>query len=422
MPIALIDGNNFYASCEQLFQPRLLGKPVVVLSNNDGCVVARSAEAKALGIPMGAPWHTLKELARRHSVVALSSNYALYGDMSARVMRVLSRFSPIQEVYSIDECFLDLTGDPAPTKCGRIIHGEVRRLTGIGVGVGLGPTKTLAKFANHCAKKRPEFDGVCPLHEMPPAEIDRLLAWAPVGAVWGVGGRLAARLQAMDYHTALDLKRASPSRIRRCFSVTLERTVRELNGERCLGLMAGPDTRKQIFSSRSFGQLISDLSPLEEAVAAYGTRAAEKLRQQGLVAGSVGVILRTNPFRKDLPQYERGLNLTIIPTDDTRLIVQAALKCLRAIYRPGFAYQKAGVLLTDLAPTEQRQATLFEDPALQRKSQALMEAMDRINRSMGKGTVKLLVEGNDQRWAMRAERRTPRYTTRLDELALAKSR
>ena len=167
MPIALIDCNNFYASCEQVFQPRLLGKPLVVLSNNDGCVVARSAEAKALGIPMGAPWHTLKDLARRNNVIALSSNYALYGDMSARVMRIISRFSPIQEVYSIDECFLDLAGDPAPTKCGRTIHGEIRRLTGISVGVGLGQTKTLAKFANHCAKKRPEFDGVCPLYEMP---------------------------------------------------------------------------------------------------------------------------------------------------------------------------------------------------------------------------------------------------------------
>lgn len=420
--LALIDCNNFYASCEQLFQPRLIGKPVVVLSNNDGCVVARSAEAKAIGIPMGAPWHELKDLARRHSVVPLSSNYALYGDMSSRVMRLLSNYSPIQEVYSIDECFLDLSGDPSPGQCARVIHGEIRRLTGLGVGVGIGSTKTLAKFGNHCAKKRPEFDGVCPLNELPQAEVDNLLAWAPAEDVWGVGRKLAARLAGMGVSTAQDLKRSAPARIRSAFSVTLERTVLELNGEPCLGLLAGPDTRKQIFSSRSFGQLIRNLSPLEEAVSAYATRAAEKLRKQGLVAGTVGVILRTNPFRKDLPQYEGGKNLGITPTADTRLIAQAALKGLHTIYRSGYDYQKAGVLLTDLFPAEQGQQSLFDDPEQLRKSGALMEAMDRINRVMGRGTVKLLAEGDDPRWAMRAENRTPRYTTRLEELPVVKAR
>ncbi|WP_305045071.1 Y-family DNA polymerase [Geoalkalibacter sp.] len=423
MPIALIDCNNFYASCEQLFQPRLLGRPLVVLSNNDGCVVARSAEAKALGIPMAAPWHTLKELARRHGVVALSSNYTLYADLSARVMRVLSRYSPLQEVYSIDECFLDLSGDPFPTRTGHAIHQEVRRLTGIGVGVGLATTKTLAKFANHCAKKRPEFSGVCPLLEFSPAEVDQLLAWAPAGEVWGVGGRIATRLEDLGIRTALDLKRAAPARIRSAFSVTLERTVRELNGENCLGLMAGPATRKQILSSRSFGQLITELAPLEEAVAAYASRAAEKLRSQSLVAGTVGVFLKTNPFRADLPQYERGLNLPLtLTTSDTRLIAQGALKGLRAIYRPGFGYHKTGVLLTNLVSAEQRQPDLFEDPLERERSQALMAAMDRINRAMGRGTVKLLAEGSDVRWAMRSENRTPRYTTRLEELAVAKAK
>lgn len=419
MPIALIDCNNFYASCEQLFQPQLLGKPLVVLSNNDGCVVARSAEAKALGIPMGAPWHSLKDLARRHGVVALSSNYTLYADLSARVMRILSHYSPVQEVYSIDECFLDLAGDPSPTRSGHTIHREIRRLTGIGVGVGLAATKTLAKFANHCAKKRPEFAGVCPLFELPSADIDRLLAWAPVSEVWGVGGRIAARLGDLGIRTALDLKRAPPARMRSAFSVTLERTVRELNGETCLGLMAGPATRKQILSSRSFGQLIGELSPLEEAVASHATRAAEKLRCQGLVAGTVGVILRTNPFRLDQLQYEGGLNLPVTPTDDTRLIAQAALNGLRALFRPGFAYHKTGVLLTDLMLSGQRQADLFEDPVQRSKSQALMEAMDRINAAMGRGTVKLLAEGTDPRWVMRSEKRSLRYTTRLDELAVA---
>lgn len=422
MSLALIDCNNFYASCEQLFQPRLIGRPVVVLSNNDGCVIARSAEAKALGIPMAAPWHTLTALARRHGIVALSSNYALYGDLSARVMKVLAGFSPRQEVYSIDECFLDLAGaQPTPGSCGRTIRDEVRRLVGISVGVGLGPTKTLAKFANHCAKKRPEFAGVCVLGELSPTAIDALLAWAPVTEVWGVGGRLTARLQALGIHTALDLKRAAPGRIRKAFSVTLERTVRELNGEVCLGFAAGPATRKQILSSRSFGQLLTELAPLEEAVTAYATRAAEKLRRQGLVAGSVGVFVQTNPFRADLPQYHASRHFPLEPTADTRLLTQAALRLLRAVYRPGFAYQKAGVILTELIPEELRQPSLFEDGAARARSQALMAAMDKINRTFGSGTIKLLAEGSDPRRAMRAEKRTPRYTTRLEELAVAKS-
>ncbi len=422
MSLALIDCNNFYASCEQLFQPKLIGRPVVVLSNNDGCVIARSAEAKALGIPMAAPWHTLTALARRHGIVALSSNYALYGDLSARVMKVLAGFSPRQEVYSIDECFLDLAGaQPSPGACGRKIRDEVRRLVGISVGVGLGPTKTLAKFANHCAKKRPEFAGACVLGELSPADIDALLAWAPVSEVWGVGGRLTARLQALGIHTALDLKWAAPGHIRKAFGVTLERTLRELNGELCYPLVAGPATRKQILSSRSFGQLITELAPLEEAVTAYATRAAEKLRRQGLVAGSVGVFVQTNPFRADLPQHQGCRHFPLEPTADTRLLAQAALRLLRAIYRPGFAYQKAGVILTELVPEELRQPTLFEDGAARVKSQELMAAMDQINRAYGRGTVKLGAEGNDPRWAMRAERRTPRYTTRLEELAVAKA-
>lgn len=422
MSLALIDCNNFYASCEQLFQPRLIGKPVVVLSNNDGCVIARSAEAKALGIPMAAPWHTLTALARRHGIVALSSNYALYGDLSARVMKILSTFSPTQEVYSIDECFLDLAGaQPTPGACGRIIRDEVRRLVGISVGVGLGPTKTLSKFANHCAKKRPEFSGVCALGELSPTEIDGLLAWAPVSEVWGVGGRLTARLQTLGIHTARDLKRAAPGHIRKSFGVTLERTLRELNGELCYPLAAGPATRKQILSSRSFGQLLTEFAPLEEAVTAYATRAAEKLRRQGMVAGSVGVFVQTNPFRADLPQYQGVRHFPLEPTADTRLLAQGALRLLREIYRPGFAYKKAGVILTELLPEELRQPTLFEDGAALTGSQALMAAMDQINRAYGRGTVKLGAEGCDPRWAMRAERRTPRYTTHLDELAVAKA-
>jgi len=420
--IALVDCNNFYASCEQLFRPALQGRPVVVLSNNDGCVVARSAEAKALGIGMAAPWHTLKALARRHGVVALSSNYALYGDLSARIMRVLAGFSPCQEVYSIDECFLELEdGRRQAAATARQLRAEVRRLVGLPVSVGLGTTKTLAKLANNCAKKCPEFAGVCSFGELSSATVEALLAATPAGGVWGVGERLARQLAALGIHSALELQRADPDRLRQRFSVTLARTVRELNGEVCLGPLAAAVSRRQLLSSRSFGELIDDPEPLAEAVVAYATRAAEKLRRQALLAGAVGVFLRTNPFRADLPQYQPSLILPLSPTDDTRLLCQTALVGLRRIYRPGYAYQKAGVLLTELTPTARRQGELFADPAAQARSQALMTAVDRLNAHMGRGTVRLLAEGADPRRMMRAAHRSPRYTTRLDEVPVVRS-
>jgi DNA polymerase V len=421
MIFALVDCNNFYASCEQLFQPRLQGRPVVVLSNNDGCVVARSAEAKAIGVPMGEPWHKLKALARLHGIVPLSSNYALYADMSARVMRLLSTYSPMQDVYSIDECFLDLTGtQPNPIECARKIRYEVKRQIGLPVCVGLGPTKTLSKLANHVAKKRLQYEGVFSFCGLPTEENFALMASFPVSEVWGVGSRLSARLNALGITTVFDLKKGHPGTIRKQFNVSLERTVRELSGEVCFGLLSAPAERKQIFSSRSFGQLISELPPLEESIAAYATRAAEKLRQQKLLTSEVGVMLQTNPFRTDLPQYHHSSSISILPTDDTRLIAQAAIKLLRSSYRSGFAYQKTGILLTDLTSICQRQPDLFENIAGLARSQALMTAVDRINQMMGRGTIKLLAEGMDQRWAMKAGKRTPRYTTRLDELPVVK--
>jgi DNA polymerase V len=420
MSLALIDCNNFYASCEQLFNPALRGSPLVVLSNNDGCVVARSAEAKQLGIAMAAPWHTLKELATRHKVIALSSNYALYGDMSERVMRVLSTFSPVQEVYSIDECFLDLTGaKPSPRACGLKIRHTIYRLLGLPVCVGIASTKTLAKLANHYAKKREAFQGVCDLAELSLGEVDRLLGETPVGEIWGVGTRLAERLSSSGMRNVLELKRAAPTRIRTRFNVSLERTVRELNGERCLALQTSHVQRKQILCSRSFNQLIKVISPLEEAVAAYATRAAEKLRAQRLLTTCVVTFVRTNPFRTDLPQYEKSTSTCLAATNDTRLIAQAALQGLRDIFREGFGYQKAGVILSHLVSDHQRQADLFEQSQNVERSDALMAAMDRINQSMGSGTVKLLAEGCDPRWAMRSQNRSPRYTTRLEEVAVA---
>ena len=283
MPIfALVDCNNFYASCEKLFDPRLAGVPVVVLSNNDGCVVARSAEVKALGIPMGVPWFRIRDQARRHGIVAFSSNYALYADMSNRVVEVLAQFSPDIEVYSIDESFLDVAGFEGTglAEYGRQIRERVQRWLGLTVCVGIAPTKTLAKLANHCAKKNlAGTAGVCDFTIMPAADLDALLARIDVGEVWGVGRKLTPRLQAMGIGTVRDLRDADAETLRARFSVVLERTLRELRGTSCLALEDVVPDRQQIICSRSFGERVHDLEALQEAVASYLSRAAEKLRQ-----------------------------------------------------------------------------------------------------------------------------------------------
>lgn len=422
--IALIDGNNFYVSCERVFQPTLEGRPVVVLSNNDGCVVARSQEVKDLGVPMGAPWHQLQDLAHRHGIIAFSSNYTLYADMSNRVMSLLANFSPRQEVYSIDECFLDLTGleHLDLTRYGQTLRATIRQCVGLPVCVGIGPSKTLAKLANHVAKKRREYNGVCDFNALTPAALDRLLATLEVREVWGVGPRIATRLAELGIETVLDLKRAPPKAIRARFSVVMERTVAELNGESCLSLEDIAPPKKQIMSSRSFGGPVYALEDIEQAVVAYMTRAAEKLRRQRSLAGVVHVFIRTNPFKEKAPQYQRGFTVPVPePTDDTRALVQAALTGLRLIYKPGFAYQKAGIMLSALVPAERRQAALFDEPEAHARSQALMSVLDRINRTMGSGTLRLLGEGIEKRWKMRASRMTPRYTTRVEEVAIAKA-
>lgn len=422
--IALIDCNNFYVSCERVFQPRLEGVPVVVLSNNDGCVVARSQEVKALGVPMGEPWFKVEKLAQRHGIVAFSSNYTLYADLSNRVMAILSNFSPDQEVYSIDECFLDLTGfrhlDLAAY--GQEMRATLKQWVGLPVCVGIGASKTLSKIANHLAKKRPEYAGVCNLNEMSGQAVDALLAQIPVREVWGVGGRIERRLAPLGVKSVLDLKRADPKAIRGIFSVVLERTVAELNGEACLTLEELSPPKKQILCSRSFGKQVTALEDLEEAVTHYMTRAAEKLRRQRGVAQLASVFLRTNPFKEDAPQYQRGVTLPLPEaTDDTRLLVRAVLPALRAIYRKGYAYQKAGVMLSELRPRARRQAGLFQNPRDVERSQALMGAMDRLNARMGSGTVRLLGEGIIRPWGMKRGKLTPSYTTRLEDVAVARA-
>jgi len=419
--IALIDVNNFYVSCERVFNPKLVGVPVVVLSNNDGCAVARSNEAKALGVPMGAPWFKMKDLARQHGIIALSSNYALYADMSNRVMSILREFSPDQEVYSIDESFLDLTGFQSRDLIQYAQHMRQRILkwTGLPVCVGIGATKTLAKLANHCAKKRPVFDGVCNFNVMHDIALDTLLAEVEVGEIWGVGRKLAPKLQGFGFNTGLDLKRANPVRLRQQFSVVMEKTIRELNGAVCIELEDAPPPKQQILSSRSFGLPVRDYNSLVESITLYMSTAAEKLRRQQSFAGSVHVYIRTSPFKLDQPQYSNGMTIPLpVPTNDTRQLVNVALWGLKQIYRPHYAYAKAGVMLSELVPAQGAQTDLFSvQPSP--KSSALMTAMDCINRKMGKESIKLASEGFKRPWKMRQEYKSKNFTTIWNELVIA---
>jgi len=412
--IALIDVNNFYVSCERVFNPKLIGKPVVVLSNNDGCAVARSNEVKALGVPMGAPWFKMQDLARQHGIIALSSNYALYADMSNRVMSILREFSPDQEVYSIDESFLDLTGFQSRDliQYGQQMRRRILKWTGLPVCVGIGATKTLAKLANHCAKKRRAFNGVCNFNAMSQDELDSLLSEIPVGEIWGVGGKLAPKLEALGFKTVLDLKQANPERLRRQFSVIMEKTIRELNGTMCIELEDVLPPKQQILSSRSFGQPVRDYNSLAESVTLYISRAAEKLRRQQSLAGSVHVYIRTSPFKLDEPFYSNGMTVSLpSPLDDSRQLANVALWALKQLYRPHYNYAKAGVMLSELVPAGYAQIDMFTRTETSNKSSELMKAMDSINRKMGKDAIKLASEGFRKPWKMKQENKSPAYTT-----------
>ncbi len=393
MPIALIDGNNFYVSCERVFNPKLEGKPVVVLSNNDGCAVARSAEVKALGVKMGTPWFQMRDLAKQHGIIAMSSNYALYADMSNRMMAVLGQYSPEQEIYSIDECFLGLDGfgHLDLVRYGKAMRQQVRRWVGIPVCVGIAETKTLAKLANHCAKKSlAGEDGVCDFSRLSPGALSQLFAGIEVGEVWGIGRQLTRKLGDMDITTVEDLRTADAKTLRERFSVVLERTVTELNGVACIEIEHDVPNKQQIISSRSFGAYVYDLAPLKEAVASYIAIAAEKLRTQGSLASMVHVYIRTNPH-KDAPQYQKGLTIPLPEaTDDTLRLTRAALWGLRRIYLPGYAYQKAGVALLNLTDAATSQMSLF---SRNKDNTKLMQVMDRINSIWGRGTLRSAAEG-----------------------------
>lgn len=423
--IALIDGNNFYVSCERVFQPELEGKPVVVLSNNDGCVVARSAEVKALGVPMGMPWFKLKDLAKQHGIIAKSSNYTLYGDMSQRMHSVIAQFSPEQEIYSIDETFLDLTGfNRDLVAYSQEIRQRVRQWTGIPVCVGIGSSKTLAKLANHCAKKAhvPSMaDGVTDLNQLSASGLRELFSRIEVGEVWGVGRKIQERLGGMGIETVQQLKDSSLSRIKKEFNVVLARTVAELNGESCLALEEVASPKQQIMSSRSFGQPIFFLEDLNEAVVSYTSRACEKLRRQNCVAGSIQVYVRTNPFKPDEPQYNNGVTVKLLhPTNNTFRLAEAALYGLKKIFKLGYAYKKAGIMLTDLCPEHQVPVDLFSgfDLPETQKAKTLMATLDEINAKMGRGTVRSAGEGLRKAWAMRSDNKSQAFTTDWAQLPM----
>ena len=430
---ALVDGNNFYVSCERVFRPSLDGRPVVVLSNNDGCAIARSNEAKALGIKMGAPWFQIRHLEETEGLVALSANFTLYGDMSDRMMSVAAGLGPVQEIYSIDESFIGLQGVRGDlTQRSRAIRERIDRWVGIPCGVGIGQTKTLAKLANYIAKtaeRKPgsypkELSQVCNLTTLPAQDLDDVLAATLVEEVWGVGRKIAAQLHEGGIHTVLDLARMDPATIRRRWSVVLERTVRELQGMQCIDLDDAPAPKKEIACTRSFGQAITELPPLVEAVSEFASRAAEKLRKQGSLASQLLVFAHTSPFRPG-PRFNKSVVVPLRrPTADTGKLVWAAAMGMRRMYEPGYKMAKAGVMLLDLVPGSVLQGELDLEEEDQRDRTKLMVALDALNGRYGKGTVHSASTGGTNKgkdWGMKQERRTPQYTTRWEDVPVARA-
>lgn len=417
--IALVDCNNFYASCERVFNPALADKPVAVLSNNDGCVVARSQEVKELGVKLGTPIFQIADLVHHEDIQVFSSNYSLYGDLSQRVMDTLTQFTPVMEVYSIDEAFLDLSHLAADEleACGRQMRAVVKQWTGIPVSIGIAETKTLAKIANRFAKKSHRAAGVVNLAGSP--HVDRALELVPVGKVWGVGRRYSRFLERNDILTARDLRDAGDVWIKKHMGVVGLRMVKELRGISCLQFELDAPAKKEICVSRSFGEPVTTITAMRESVAAYTTRAAEKLRRQGSAAGGVMVFMLTNRF-KDEPQYVNSIVRRLpVPSDATDELIQCALAGTEQIFRQGFRFKKAGVVLTGLVPAAQIQTDLFHYRDFE-TSARIMEALDGINARMGPGSLTFAAIGIRQRWKTKFNYRSPRYTTRWDELPVAR--
>lgn len=413
--IALADCNNFYASCERIFNPALEGKPVIVLSNNDGCVIARSNEAKALGIGMGVPVFEISGLIEQNKVHVFSSNFALYGDISNRVMNIFASFVPEIEIYSVDEAFLNLTQMAVdnPSEYCRKISATVKKWTGIPVSIGIGPTKTLAKIANHLAKKRPEYKGVMNMDDV--KDKDALFKTIAVEEIWGVGRAYSKFLHKHHIHTVYDYMQAGESWIRKHTTVAGHKTFTELRGISCIGLDYSPPDKKAICTSRSFGRPLTDYNDIEQALSGFVARTAEKLRRQHSGARALMVFIMTNRFA-DGPKYVNSAAIQLpVSSNLTPELIKYALQCLKKLYRPGYKYKKAGVIVSDLIPEDQYQYAIWDE--LKRdKLSTLMKTVDKINASVGQGAVTLAVQGTQKRWKMKQERLSPAYTTRWDEL------
>ena len=438
---ALVDVNNMYVSCERVFRPSLIGRPVVVLSNNDGACIARSNEAKDLGVKMAQPWFQVRHLEREAGLIALSANFELYGDMSSRMMTLVAQYAPLQEVYSIDESCLDFGGVPGDlVAIGREMRARELQWMGLPTSVGLGPTKTLAKLANHVAKMADRNPGsydapfaqVCHLGDVSQEALQRVFSATEVGSVWGVGRRMTARLNEGGIHSVLDLVNADLATLRKQFSVVLEKTVLELRGMPCMDVDHEPAAQQQMMCSRSFGTPVTELAGLIEVVSQFATRVAEKARQQEAAAGAVHVFVTTSPFRKNDRQHSPSATIPLVrPSADTRVIIGTAVRALQAMYRPGFNYAKAGVMLVDLRPQGQQQGELdlfaagSEPPdATGASPERLMGAVDALNRRFGRGAVTVASAAHQARngeHAGKQERRSPRYTTRLEEIVTARA-
>lgn len=418
---ALVDVNSFYTSCETVFRPDLRGQPVVVVSNNDGCVISRSAEAKALGIKMGAPYFKLKKELHRQHVHVFSSNYALYADLSERVMMLLTEMSPGIEIYSIDEAFIDVAGVENCMPLEAFAHqmrDRIRKETGLTVGVGIGPTKTLAKLANYAAKKWRRADGVVDLSNVERQR--KLLALVPVEEVWGVGRRISKKLNGMGIENALQLAESSLWVIRKHFNVVLERTARELRGEPCLGMDDLAPTKQQIMCSRSFGHRITEYEEMHQAICAYAERAAEKLRHEEQFCRFISVFLRTSPHAEGEVFYGNQASGTLLlPSNDTRDILRVTTDALDRIWVEGHRYMKAGVMLGDFFSHGEAQLNLFDACQPKPNSEALMQVLDELNQS-GKGKIWFAGQGIEKPWAMKREMLSPAYTTRYADFPVAK--
>jgi DNA polymerase V len=421
--LALVDCNNFYVSCERVFRPDLIGKPVAVLSNNDGCIVARSQEVKDLGVKMGVPVFQIQQLVNQHQIQLFSSNYTLYADFSARVMSLLEEFAPSLEVYSIDEAFLDLTGvcQQDPIAYGHRIRKAVFRATGIPVCVGMGPTKTIAKLANFAAKKWQKTAGVLDLSDT--VRRKKLMKIVPVGEVWGIGSRTAAKLNQIGIHTVWDLAIQPSKRIQAQFNVIVARTVLELNGIPCLELEEISPDKQQIVCSRSFSRRLTEFSEVSEAMSEFCSRAAEKLRRQQSVTGCITIFIRTSPFNPKELQYQRVASIKLASaTQDTRAIIGTANRMLKEIFKAGYGYQKCGVQLSHIQPESspgQMELFDFADGNLPTENRPLMKIVDRINRRFPKA-ISVAATGFDKTWKSKSERVSQRYTTDWRELVKVK--